>query len=131
MSNYSVVLVDEKQTVELQCLVSSFPSSIISWIFNDQILSTNQTTLKIDHLPIGFYICTAHHPLFGIFNQTIRVALKGPPEMLEETTIHSAYVGQSALLVCSISKDIPTEVCCFRFENSLQYQFSLGNLLVT
>ncbi|CAF1663599.1 unnamed protein product, partial [Adineta ricciae] len=109
MNNYSVVLVDEEQTVELQCLVSSFPSSIISWIFNEKILSTNQTTLKIDHLPIGLYVCTAHHPLFGIFNRTIRVALKGPPEMLEETTIHSAYVGQSALLVCSISKDIPTE----------------------
>lgn len=118
MSNYSVVLVDEEQTIELECLVSSFPSSIISWIFNEKILSTNQTTLKIYHLQIGFYICTAHHPLFGIFNQTIRVALKGPPEMLEETTIHSAYVGQSVSLVCSISTDIPTDVCSFRIEKS-------------
>ena len=31
--------------------------------------------------------------------------------MIEETNIDSVYVGQSVLLVCSISKDIPIEVC--------------------
>ncbi|UJR11789.1 hypothetical protein I4U23_015969 [Adineta vaga] len=109
MKNYSVVLIDEGQTIAYECLVNSFPSSIISWIVNDKILSTNQTSLKIDHLQTGLYICSAYHPIFGIFNQTIRIALKGPPEMLEETRIHSVYVGQSVLLICSISKDIPTE----------------------
>ncbi len=32
--------------------------------------------------------------------------------MVEEKRIESVYVGESAVLICSISKDIPTQVCC-------------------
>jgi hypothetical protein len=39
------------------------------------------------------------------------LALKGPPEMIEEKKIDSVYLGQSILLHCLISKDIPIEVC--------------------
>jgi len=30
---------------------------------------------SIEHL--GLYICSAHHTIYGIFNRTIRLALKG------------------------------------------------------
>jgi len=42
MNNSSVILVNEGESVKLECLVDSSPSSLISWIFNGQILSTNQ-----------------------------------------------------------------------------------------
>jgi len=117
--NYSVVLVNEKESIELECLVDSFPFSLISWIFNEQIISTNKTFIKIDNIQsvkdIGVYTCSAYHSVFGIFNRTIRVALKGPPEIIEETNINSVHIGQSVLLVCSISKDIPTQVCFYLF----------------
>jgi hypothetical protein len=115
INNYSVILVNEGESIKFECLVDSFPLSFISWIFNEQIIVTNQTFIQIDNVQsnqdIGIYTCSAHHSLFGIFNRTIRLALKGPPEMIEEKKIDSVYVGESALLVCSISKDIPIQVC--------------------
>ncbi len=119
IENRSVILVNENESIELECLVDSFPLSLISWIFNEQILSTNKTFLKIDSIQsikhLGVYTCSAYHSAFGIFNRTIRVALKGPPEIVEETNINSVHTGQSVLLVCSISKDIPTQVCFHLF----------------
>ncbi|CAF0894195.1 unnamed protein product [Adineta steineri] len=113
IKNYSVILVEEGESVELQCLVDSYPSSYISWMFNQQTILKNATSLKISNIQstnhTGVYICSANHSIFGIFNRTIRVALKGPPEMISETTVNSIYVGQSILLVCSISTDIPIE----------------------
>jgi hypothetical protein len=98
----------------MECLVDSFPSSFISWRFNEQIISINETSIQIDNVQsnqdLGLYICSAHHSIFGIFNRTIRLALKGPPEMIEDKKIDLVYVGQLAVLVCSISKDIPIQV---------------------
>ncbi len=117
--NYSVILVNEGESIQFECLVDSFPLSLISWKFNEEILSINKTSIEIDDIQsnkhIGFYLCIAQHSLFGIFNRTIRLALKGPPEMIEEKKIDSVYLGQSILLRCSISKDIPIEVCCRKF----------------
>jgi len=101
----------------MECLVDSFPSSFISWRFNQQIISINKTSIEIDNIQsnqhLGLYICSAYHSIFGIFNRTIRLALKGPPEMIEDKKIQLVYVGQLATLVCSISKDIPAQVCYF------------------
>lgn len=120
LKNYSVLLVNEGESIKFECLVDSFPSSFISWIFNERILSINKTSIQINNVQsnrhLGFYICSAQHRIFGIFNRTIRLALKSPPEMIEEKKIHSVDLGQSATLVCSISTDIPIQVCFF-FQN--------------
>ncbi|CAF1169941.1 unnamed protein product [Rotaria sordida] len=113
LNNYSVVLVNEGESIELECFIDSSPSSLITWIFNNKIISINKTFFQIDYIQtiqhIGIYICSAHHSFFGTFNRTIRLALKGPPEMIEDKIIDSVYVGQSVILVCSISKDIPIQ----------------------
>lgn len=72
----------------------------------------NKTIIKINH--IGFYTCSAYHSLFGIFNKTIRIALKSPPEIIHDKNIYSVYLGQTVTLLCSISLDIPIQVkFCF------------------
>jgi hypothetical protein len=81
MKNSSVILVNEGETVKLECLIDSSPSALISWTFNGQMLSTNERFVLIDNVQsiehLGLYICSAHHTTFGIFNRTIRLALKG------------------------------------------------------
>ncbi|CAF1016860.1 unnamed protein product [Rotaria sp. Silwood1] len=113
LKNISVLLVNEGESVELECLLDSSPLSLISWIFNGEILSINKTTYYIDYFisnqHIGYYICSAYHYLFGTFNRTIRISLKGPPEIIEEKQIDTVYIGQSVTFVCSISKDIPIQ----------------------
>ncbi len=134
--NYSVILVNEGESIKLECLVDSFPLSLISWKFNNEILSINNTSIQINNIQsnkhIGFYLCLAQHSLFGIFNRTIRLALKGPPEMIEEKKIDSVYLGQSILLRCLISKDIPIEVCYRKsHEKNKNFILFLECILVT
>ena len=128
--NSSLILVHAGDSVQLNCFVDSYPSSRVSWQVNGKILSFNETSLRLtdiqSHRHIGLYICHADHPLFGQFNQTIRVALKGsslpssnrrrrlfcsgPPEIIDDERVRSVHVGQSLSLVCSISAEIPIQV---------------------
>lgn len=81
LNNSSIILVNEGESIEFSCLVDSSPLSTINWIFNNEVILINKTSIKIDSVEsfqhIGIYICSAHHSIFGIFNRTIRLALKG------------------------------------------------------
>ncbi|CAF4865535.1 unnamed protein product, partial [Rotaria socialis] len=155
LNNSSVTLVNEGESIELECYVDSSPSSLITWIFNEEIILFNQTSLKIDYVQsmqhIGFYICSAHHSLFGTFNRTIRLGLKGPPEMIEEKTMDSVYIGQSVTFICTISNDIPIQEIFWsredqqikinsnekyelvenRSDNLIQYKLIIKNILLS
>ncbi|CAF1633514.1 unnamed protein product [Rotaria magnacalcarata] len=133
LNNSSITLVNEGESIELECHVDSSPSSLITWIFNEEIILFNQTSLKIDYVQsmqhIGLYICSAHHSLFGTFNRTIRLGLKGPPEMIEEKTVDSVYIGQSVTFICSISNDIPIQVSTNQYGSSLtQFKLRVNHL---
>lgn len=111
VENSSVVLVDEGESAKLECLVDSSPRCQISWIFKNKLLIENVESVVINKIQskkhIGFYVCQANHSIFGLFNRTIRVALKTPPEIIEQNEIYSGYVQQSISLVCRLSKDLP------------------------
>lgn len=118
MKNSSVVLVNEYENIQFECYVDSYPSSIIFWSFNDEILSKNENILLRNNISlkydIGLYYCHAEHPRFGLFNRTIRLALKNPPEFYENNLLYSINLGQTVEMICRISNHIPTKVS-FRF----------------
>ncbi|CAF2034512.1 unnamed protein product [Rotaria magnacalcarata] len=133
LNNSSITLVNEGESIELECHVDLSPSSLITWIFNEEIILFNQTSLKIDYVQsmqhIGFYICSAHHSLFGTFNRIIRLGLKGPPEMIEEKTVDSVYIGQSVTFICSISNDTAIQVSTNQYGSSLtQFKLRVNHL---
>ncbi|CAF4616312.1 unnamed protein product, partial [Rotaria socialis] len=136
LNNSSITLVNEGESIELECHVDSSPSSLITWIFNEEIILFNQTSLKID------YVQSMQHIVFLYI-----LGLKGPPEMIEEKTVDSVYIGQSVTFICSISNDIAIqsredqqikinsnekyEVVENRSDNFIQYKLIIKNILLS
>lgn len=114
MRNSSIVLVNEGESMKLECLVDSYPISTISWSFNGKIVLENSSSLYLKKIQmkkhLGYYICMAHHSIFGRFHRTIRLIRKNPPEILQEKKIYSAFQKQSVRIACQISKDLPLQV---------------------
>ena len=50
IQNYSVILINEQESIKLECLVDSYPSAFLSWIFNEQVIATNQTVIQINNI---------------------------------------------------------------------------------
>ncbi|CAF4404907.1 unnamed protein product, partial [Rotaria magnacalcarata] len=102
LNNSSITLVNEGESIELECHVDLSPSSLITWIFNEEIILFNQTSLKIDYVQsmqhIGFYICSAHHSLFGTFNRIIRLGLKGNFLVTRRSTNKNKLIIKNILL---------------------------------
>ncbi|CAM4977086.1 unnamed protein product [Rotaria socialis] len=139
LNNSSITLVNEGESIELECHVDSSPSSLITWIFNEEIILFNQTSLKID------YVQSMQHIVFLYIRK--HLFFKGPPEMIEEKTVDSVYIGQSVTFICSISNDIAIqsredqqikinsnekyEVVENRSDNFIQYKLIIKNILLS
>ncbi|CAF3106489.1 unnamed protein product, partial [Rotaria sp. Silwood2] len=49
LKNYSVILVNEGESIKLECFVDSSPLSLISWIYNNNIILRNKNIYYIDY----------------------------------------------------------------------------------
>ena len=110
-----IKLVSENETIELECYVDSYPATNLYWIFNQQILLKNVHKLRIENISLekdlGKYQCCVEHQYFGLFNRSILLKLKSPPEFLSNEVSYSTSVHQSIQMICFLSKDLPIQVC--------------------
>ena len=114
LSNSSIILIDEFEDISMECFVDSYPPSKIFWSFNNEIVLRNENLFVKKHLSlekdIGLYQCHAQHSFFGLFNRTIRLAGKYPPELIHNQMIYSTNLGQTIQIICLISNHIPIQV---------------------